>query len=280
MSGGDKKIVVYIDVLFGINLLMDFIVLCIVNKVCKFAATFLRLLLSAAFGALWSVFAVMMPRNVQGLIHICTYILISFLMIKMCAGKSVFRKVLKGVFVLYGVTFVMAGTVNMLYYYTYAGYFVKTVVLSNGKLVLFTAVSVIFIYFLYVQLIKLKVYDEGKCRVIIFCMGEKAELTGFVDTGNVLVDIYTKKPVSVVPRKYIQNILNKIDDYTKVKYHIIPFRSLGCENGMIEVISVESMYIYLGKKEMIVENALIGYTDMELSGDNEYEMLVNAGLLR
>ena len=157
---------------------------------------------------------------------------------------------------------------------------VKTVVLSNGKLVLFTAVSVIFIYFLYVQLIKLKVYDEGKCRVIIFCMGEKAELTGFVDTGNVLVDIYTKKPVSVVPRKYIQNILNKIDDYTKVKYHIIPFRSLGCENGMIEVISVESMYIYLGKKEMRVENALIGYTDMELSGDNEYEMLVNAGLLR
>ena len=141
-------------------------------------------------------------------------------------------------------------------------------------------VSVIFIYFLYVQLIKLKVYDEGKCRVIIFCMGEKAELTGFVDTGNVLVDIYTKKPVSVVPRKYIQNILNKIDDYTKVKYHIIPFRSLGCENGMIEVISVESMYIYLGKKEMRVENALIGYTDMELSGDNEYEMLVNAGLLR
>ena len=49
---------------------------------------------------------------------------------------------------------------------------------------------------------------------------------------------------------------------------------------MIEVISVESMYIYLGKKEMRVENALIGYTDMELSGDNEYEMLVNAGLLR
>ena len=74
--------------------------------------------------------------------------------------------------------------------------------------------------------------------------------------------------------------MNKIDDYTKVKYHIIPFRSLGCENGMIEVISVESMYIYLGKKEMRVENALIGYTDMELSGDNEYEMLVNAGLLR
>lgn len=280
MSGGDKKIVVYLDVLFGINLLMDFIVLCIVNKICKFAATFLRILLSAAFGALWSVFAVMMPKNIQGLIHICTYILISFVMVKMCAGKSVFRKVLKGVFILYAVTFVLAGAVNMLYFYTYAGYFVKTVVLSNEKLVLFTVVSVIFIYFLYVQFIKLRTYDRGKCQVVILCMGERVELTGFVDTGNVLVDIYTKKPVSVVSKKYIQNILNKIDDYTKVKYHIIPFRSLGCESGTIEVICVENMYIYIGEKKMRLENALIGYTDMELSSDNEYEMLVNAGLLR
>ena len=45
---------------------MDFIVLCITKKICKFAATYLQILLSATFGALWSVIALIVPENIKG----------------------------------------------------------------------------------------------------------------------------------------------------------------------------------------------------------------------
>ena len=77
-----KRKVIYLDEFFVINFIMDFIVLCITKKICKFAATYLQILLSATFGALWSVIALIVPENIKGAVNICTYILISALMIR------------------------------------------------------------------------------------------------------------------------------------------------------------------------------------------------------
>jgi len=49
---------------------------------------------------------------------------------------------------------------------------------------------------------------------------------------------------------------------------------------MLEVITADTMYICYGKKEIQVEDALIGLTAQTLSSDGEYEFLVNAQLLK
>ena len=85
-----KRKVIYLDEFFVINFIMDFIVLCITKKICKFAATYLQILLSATFGALWSVIVLIVPENIKGAVNICTYILISALMIRICAGFHTF----------------------------------------------------------------------------------------------------------------------------------------------------------------------------------------------
>ena len=279
LSGGDKTIVLYLDVLFGINFLMDFIVIFIVNKICKYAATFVQVLLSATLGAVWSVIAVMLPDNIQMLVHICTYIFISFLMVKICALNNKFRDVLKGMVTLYGVTFVLAGAIHMLYYYTYAGYIVKQIIMGNVELLIFILISLILLYLVYVQYVRLKVYGDKTCSVVVKVSGREVTLTGYIDTGNVLIDPYNQKPVSVAQKALFQDILNQINDYTEVKYHLVPFNSVGCENGLLEVITVDNMYIYSGKEVINIENALIGLTDVKLSSDEEFQMLINAGLL-
>lgn len=265
--------------MFGVNLLMDFIVLDFVNRICRYAATYLRILISATCGALWSVAAVIIPADFQIAVHICTYVLISFLMVKICAGKSEFRDILKGVLVLYGIAFVLGGCIHVLYYYTYAGYWMKQVLLTNSSLLLFTAVSAVLLYLIFAQLMRLKVYGGQHCRVLVDIGGQRIELSGFIDTGNVLLDPYYRKPVCVAEKKYFQDILNEINDCTKVKYHIVPFRSLGCDNGLLEVISADTMYIYNGKRKRKISGALVGLTQGTLSSDGAYQMLVNAQLL-
>jgi len=279
LSGGGKAIVIYLDVLFGINFLMDLIVIYIVNKICKFAATFLQILLSATLGAVWSVIVTLSPDSLNLLLLICTYVLISFLMVKICALKSRIKEVIKGVVVLYGVTFVLSGCIHMLYYYTYAGVFIRSVIMRDEDLLAFIVISLVLLRLIYIRYMRAKVYDSKKCRVCIVVGDKQIELRGFIDTGNVLKDPYSGKPVSVACKQYFSELLGEINDYETVKYHLVPFRSLGCESGLLEVITAEVMYIYRDKKEIKIAGALIGLTDMELSSDREYEMLINPEII-
>ncbi len=251
----------------------------IVNKLCRFAATKLRLLVSAALGAMWSVISILVPKNMHWLIIICTYVLISFFMIKICANKCRFQEVLKGVIVLYGVTGVLSGLMHMFYYNTYLGYLVHQVILKDSDLLWFVVVSVVLLYLIIVQFIKIKSYGDKICKVHIEICNQCFDLRGFIDTGNVLVDPYSGKPVCVVCKTHFSSVLASIDCLQQCKYHMIPFSSLGCERGLLEVITVDNMYIYCGEKVIKVEQGLLGLSDTRLSTDEEFDMLINADIM-
>ena len=106
------------------------------------------------------------------------------------------------------------------------------------------------------------------------------EMSGYIDTGNVLIDPVFHKPVSVAEKKEFYDILDKINDYTRVKYHLVPFNSLGCEHGLMEVITVDIMYIYYGKEKKTIKEALVGLSDGKLSSDGEYTALVNSAFAK
>lgn len=276
MSGGDVLVEIYLDALFGINFIMDFLVIIIVNKICRYAATYLKMFIAATCGAVWSIIAVIMPVGIRWFINICTYVLVSCGMIRICAGRCGIRNLLKGVGVLYAVALTLGGAIHVLYYYTYAGWLIKHIVVRDNRLIIFVLISVVLVVLIYLQLIRVKTYNSCKCQLVCVISGEKVEMTGYIDTGNVLIDPIYKKPVSVVEKKLFNNILGKVNDYTRVKYHLIPFNSLGCERGLIEVIAVDTMYIYYGNKKETINGALLGLTSKKLSTDGEYTALVNS----
>ena len=276
MSGGDILVEIYLYVLFGINFIMDFLVIFIVNKICKYAATYFKIFISAAFGAIWSVIAVIMPINIRWFINICTYILVSYVMIRICAGRCGIKSVIKGVGILYAVTLTLGGAIHVLYYYTYTGWLIKHIFVRDNRLIIFVLISVVLVVLIYLELIRAKTYNSCKCHLICVISGEKVEMMGYIDTGNVLIDPIYKKPVTVVEKSMFSNILSKIKDYTTVKYHLIPFNSLGCEHGLMEVIAVDTMYIYYGSKKETINGALVGLITGKLSTDGEYTALINS----
>ena len=229
-----------------------------------------------------------LPENIKGAVNICTYILISALMIRICAGKCNFKELIRGTAILFGVTFCMAGSIYMIYYYTYAGYWIRMNLLSDTELLMFTALSVVIVGMIIKQIMVRIVYGESECLVKIIFNDKCFDLKGYIDTGNVLKDPYFKKSVSIVDLESLnfggdsirQLILDDIELNTKVKYHMIPYNSLGCESGMLEVITVDSMYIYTKKKVYAQKNALIGLSTVKLSSDNEFDVLVNIGAVQ
>lgn len=252
----------------------------IVSKVCRFAATKLRIFLSATLGAIWSVIEIMVPENMHWLMIVCTYVLVSVLMIKICACECGLGDLLKGVIVLYGVTCVLAGAMHMLYYNTYAGYIINQVVIKDTDLLIFVLVSAVLLYLILLQFLKVKAYGDKICRVRIELCGQCIELKGMIDTGNVLVDPYVGRPVCVVQKSYFNKFLGEIYNLQKLQYHMIPFNSLGREHGILEIITADNMYIYCKDEEIKIEKALIGLAETNLSSDGEFDVLINAMIVK
>lgn len=274
-----REVVIYLDVLFIVNLFMDTMLLYFVNKFLKYSATYFRIFIAATIGAAWACIAVTVPIHNLVIKNICTYILVSFLMIRICANKCKIKDIMKGVVTLYIVTFVIGGGCHMLYYYTKAGYYINTVILNDRLLVFAIILAGVLLAAIAGYLNRYFVYESKMYNVRINIGEQHVDVKAILDTGNVLQDPIYHKPVNVIEYEAIKNIF-KIDDCTKVKYHMVPFHSLGCEGGCIEVIMVDDMYIYRNGKTVVRNKALMGMYKQKLSGDNAYQMLLNSEVLR
>lgn len=274
-----QRIVIYIDVFWMVNFVMDMIVLVVVKRLLKFTATYLRIAASAALGAAWACMVEIFGWQGTWYIQICTYIFIAAIMVKICAGKCNYKDWLKGVLVMYATACLLGGAGHMLYYYTQAGYWLRTVVFGDRMLVGSLFWGGMLLLFLERYINEVKIYRQNTFRVTVMIQGKSLCFRGFLDTGNVLKDPVTGKLVHIVEQEKLQPVFNEIDDYTLLKYRMIPFASLGADNGLIEVITADKMYIY--KDEVVtVMQPLLGITRQTLSGDGAYDMLLNGGIFK
>ena len=270
---------------------MDLIVLLIVNSIMRYYASAGRLLLSSTLGAIWSVVAVMLPERYRLFVNLCTYFIVtSFMLLTIHSPLNIIRarkgntdkyalrnylkELLKGMIVMLSVACLIGGVLHILVYYTYTGWIVRNILVTGGQLVtfVFTAMPAIA---LMVYTLRVHRRDAGMYKVTIMFGDERIMLQGIVDTGNQLVDIYTGKPVSVMDKSYFEKVLYKIKDYERLKYHLIPYRTIGNNEGMIEVITSDYMYISNRSETKAYKGALIGLSDKRVSQRGEYQALIN-----
>ena len=101
-----------------------------------------------------------------------------------------------------------------------------------------------------------------------------------IDTGNQLSDYYCNKPVNVMDKKCFDKVLSKINDYSRIRYHLIPYRSVGMDTGMIEVITADYIYISNDVKTKNYKNVLIGLSEVCVSQAGEYQALINGHMMQ
>ncbi len=113
-------------------------------------------------------------------------------------------------------------------------------------------------------------------KVLVKNGNENIEFTALYDTGNVLSDPISNKPVSIVEESQI--IRAWINKYPQ-KYKVIPYRSIGKENGILEGTIVDEIVIRENNREIIKKSAIIAIYKGSLSKDGSFQMILNNGLL-
>lgn len=111
--------------------------------------------------------------------------------------------------------------------------------------------------------------------VVLYDAGRTMELKAYWDSGNQLLDSYSGRPVSIISRKMAMEFL----DIREKGIRYVPYSSLGRENGLLPVCSVESMQIYNGKKTIEIRPAVLGIADAGLLEKKEYDLILHASML-
>lgn len=277
----------YIDVFFVVNLLVDFLLLTLTNQALGGSASPLRNLLAAAAGALGAcVLTVFHPGNFTAGKKILHLALAVFMVKAACRIKSP-GKMVRGICVFYGASFLLGGILS-------------AVPMGKRKGILqfftitFTAYWAIHIG---IRLCKyLKGKDETFCEAVIWLNGKSMKVKGLYDTGNRLRDPLTGKPVCVMEMQTFFRLLKKEEQEVlkgffgraeerkwevwqrlavSLKPRLVPYSSVGCENGLLLVVTADGITISSGEKKGQVKHPVIGLSQTPLSPCGNFQIIIS-----
>lgn len=138
------------------------------------------------------------------------------------------------------------------------------------------------------------------CDICINVAEKKVVVKALIDSGNFLKEPISGSPVivvekykliDIVPKEILQNLkqivegkfLGNNEDSEVVsflpRFRVIPFSSLGKQNGLLLGIKVDSIIIYFEEEEKVINEIIIGIYDEHLSKKENYTALVGLDLL-
>ena len=167
-------------------------------------------------------------------------------------------------------------------------YPIKVAILAGGiGFIIITIVSII---------IKNKITKKSMiCDLEIYYDGKSKKIKTMLDTGNLLKEPISNTDVVIVEKESLKDIFsNEIlenvtnilkgkwiesDNIHSYKLKLIPFSSLGNDNGLLIGFKPDYIKIY-DEEECIRNDVLIGIYDGKLSRNNSYTSLIGLDVLK
>ena len=293
---------IYIDIVLIENLIMNYIILFTTAVVLKIKVNHIRLILASLLGAGYSIIAYMGIIKVYS--SIILKIILSVLIIYIAFNPQNIKKMCKDLRLFYLVSFVFGGAAFALIYIIKP----QNILMKNGlflgtytlKTVMLGAVVAFCIIIGAFAIIKNKISKKDMfCEIEILINQKKIKTKAMIDTGNMLKEPITNVPVIVVEHillyscmpKEILNNLKEImgGDFKNIpcdiqekyisKLKLIPFSSLGKQNGMLIGIRPEYVKVITDEQEKINKNVIIGIYEKSLTKKGEYQALIGIELL-
>ena len=293
---------IYIDIVLIENLIMNYIILFTTAVVLKIKVNHIRLILASLLGAGYSIIAYMGIIKVYS--SIILKIILSVLIIYISFNPQNIKKMCKDLLLFYLVSFVFGGAAFALIYIIKP----QNILMKNGlflgtytlKTVMLGAVVAFCIIIGAFAIIKNKISKKDMfCEIEILINQKKIKTKAMIDTGNMLKEPITNVPVIVVEHillyscmpKEILNNLKEImgGDFKNIpcdiqekyisKLKLIPFSSLGKQNGMLIGIRPEYVKVITDEQEKINKNVIIGIYEKSLTKKGEYQALIGIELL-
>ena len=292
--------IVYVDVLFAVNLIINYLLLQACSVFINLKKKFLRIVSGAFIGACYAVLIFFPDFSV--LYTTISKMLISMLILAAAYPFYSLGSYIKTLFIFYAVSFGFGGCVLGVFYFSDVGAKLGAVY-SNGIFYFNLPWPVLLvsggIFYLAVKMTsvfgkRINCSRSLKKKLYLYYKNNSAELVALLDTGNSLIDPISLTPVIVAEYKSIKTLFTKevrdgldrieTEDITwlvnelaekGLTVRLIPFSSLGKENGMLLGFVPDHAEIRDDCGIRTLDNCVVAIYGKQLSKDRSYGALLN-----
>lgn len=290
---------IYLDLILLENVVMNYIIILATGMICRANIKHIRIFLSSLLGAAYAIIIYAVDIEIYN--NQITKIFVSICMVYIAFNSGNIKIMLKQLIIFYLTSFCFGGAAYYLLYNlspnlikningAYVGtYPIKIAVL--GGILGFFVINISF------KIIKRKLTKKDMLyNIEIFYKENKCSIKVILDTGNLLTDPITKTPVviveaqklkNIIPEKILNNIENvicnnvfeNIAEEIKTRCSIIPFSSIGKNNGIIIGFRPDYIKVYTDNGEEIRKKVIIGIHNNKIDKNGIYSGLIGLNLL-
>ena len=293
---------VYLDVIFLENIVINYIILYVTGLISKSKIKQNKLLLGALIGAIYSIIYYLIKLKIYSSFII--KIILSIVIIYVSFNSNNYKDLLKKVLLFYLTSFVFGGaTIAIIYMANSQNITILNGVLVGNYTIKTILIGVIIAYFTILiafKIIKNKISKKDLiCDISVRLDNKNIRTKALIDTGNMLKEPITNLPVIVMEHTLLydvipKDILNNTEkilggDFSKIpddirdeyssKLKVIPFSSLGKQNGMLLGIKGEDLTVNLKDEIKKIDKVIIGIYNKSLTKRGEYRSLLGLEIL-
>lgn len=299
------QVEIYADVVFIINFIMDAFIFWITSKLVKKKINIWKLLAGAGFMALVYCLLIFV-RQLRGFYNFFACILILMSGILITFNPKKIKEFLKLTALVHIAAFSVGGLGIALFYYTnlssLIGNYLSIAVgnFSFKILLAATCISYVIIRLSIGWIKRVMIKKQTFYNIKIYFNEDDLTLNTLMDTGNSLKEPIGKLPVIITEFDAVKDILpdglklvfyeNKENNFDYILEHIqdediryrirmIPFVSLGEQNGMLLGFKPDMVEVFKENKTVSIKDVIIGIYNFKLSGDGSYQGLLNPEIL-
>lgn len=293
---------IYIDVVLIENLLMNYIILFATGVILKIKIKHIRLLLASLIGAIYTIIAYI--SNLRIYSNFFLKLILSLVIIYIAFNPKSVKKLCKFTLIFYLTSFVFGGAAFAFIYIVKPQEILQNNTLelnaSSLKVILISASIAFVICIIGFKIVKNKIsVKDMYCTIKIKLNEKELETKAMIDTGNFLKEPITNTPVIVVEHTLLydcipKEILNHLEnilggDFSQIppnikeeympRLKVIPFSSLGKQNGMLVGIKADEVKVIYEEQENNYKNIIIGIYNKSLTKKGEYRALIGLEIL-
>jgi len=263
---------VYIDVIFIENVIMNLSIILSEAIILKLNTTFFRKFLAGIIGSFFYIFQMFFQFTY---LRFITSILVVWIAFK----PNKIKIFLKELIVFYFITFLFGGISFAIMNLKNNGVWKIDGGVLVGKFNLIFVFSSAFIGFAILYFILKEKSKHVFKKIILGINNFEFEINVFLDTGNLLREPYTDKPVIIVEKKAVKELIcekcgtnfEKIIEgkvSVPVGMFLIPYRSLGNSNSFL--LGIKPTYVKEENSKKVYKDVVIGICSENISENNQY----------
>ena len=289
---------IYLDIVLIENIIMNYIILFAVSIISKTEMKVIRIFIASIIGGIYAIISYITDLEIYKTLVLKA--ILSIVMIYVAFYPKTIQKCCKQLLIFYLTSFTFGGTAFALLYFINP----KQIFMQNGiymgsyplKIALLGGIVGCIIITASFKVIKGRINSKNMyCKLKIRILGKEVQSIAILDTGNLLKEPITKMPVIIVEAELLKEVmpLNIIEHLQEImdgegryipselinRIRLIPFTSLGKQNGMLVGIKADEVLVTYDEEEYKHKDVIVGIYDKRLNKKGLYNSLIGISLI-